>query len=183
MSIIINYDFLNAVRNVEKPFSGFKIIRNSKTKWIKYNYPVYLLLDYFALNNNKNAILPVFLIEAGLTFEYELFKNVFKKEDIYCKEALERFNELAPLFKNLNMDTNASLLSVSECYDKERKLKIDEDGLPYIQESKYFYVPSIDNEGNLIDNHIVQEHIVGSDTYLLSKGRPEKVLKLNARKV
>ena len=30
MNIIINYDFFNAIRNVNEVFTGFKVIRNNK---------------------------------------------------------------------------------------------------------------------------------------------------------
>ena len=45
-------------------------------------------------------------------------------------------------------------------------------------ESKYILVPTYDFNNNIKNTSILQEHIVGTDKYVLSIGSPKKELKL-----
>ena len=178
MNIIINFDFFNAIRDVNENFLGFKIIRNNKRIWIKYNLPIYTTLDFLFLKDNPNKILLALLFQMNLAFGIDLFECLLKGEDIYKKEAIIKLKKLIPLLERINLETTYDLLLKSECYDKITNFKINENKLPELVESKYILVPAFDYNGTIIDESILQEHVIGSNTYTLSKGSPSKVLKL-----
>ena len=86
MNITINFDFFNAIRDVNENFLGFKIIRNNKRKWVKHNLPIYAIFDYLLLKGKPNIILLVLLFQMNLTFGIELFECFLQGEDIYKKK-------------------------------------------------------------------------------------------------
>ena len=180
-NIVINYDFFDEVCNVNDDFSGFKILRNNQKRWIKENYPAYLGADCILFYDEPRAILPAFLLEAGVTHLIEFTKCLIKRDDIYAKRATIRLKEMIELLKDLNINTVDDLITKSKCTERITNLKFDENKLPYLLESKYITIPSIDYNKRIIDSHIVQEHVIGSDIYEISKGKYTKSLVLTPK--
>ena len=67
MKLVINFDFLNAIRDNNEKFIGFKIIRNNRKRWCKVNLPLCLALDAGLYYNNLIRVIPVLMFQAFLT--------------------------------------------------------------------------------------------------------------------
>lgn len=80
--------------------------------------------------------------------------------------------------ESIRVSTDAELLMESTEYHREYKLVLNENKLPQILQSKYIMIPTFD-DGQIKDESIVQEHIIGSKEYVLSKGSPVKQYKLS----
>ena len=123
------------------------------------------------------------LFQANISFIFDLLNSCKYDNDIYREKAIKRLKALVPLLERINVNTNYNLLLESYCYSKVTNFKLNDNKLPLLVESKYILVPSFDYNGSLIDTSILQEHVLGSDRYTLSKGNPAKVLKLSPKKV
>lgn len=183
MNIIINYDFFNAIRNVNEVFTGFKVIRNNKKKWIKYYLPTCGMIDYILLNRSPLGILPAMLLQANLAFGLEIIKCFANGGDIYRMKSEDDLEKLVSDLERINIETSYDLIKKSECYDRIVNLKINENKLPELIESKYILIPSYDYNGEITDTSVVQEHVIGSEEYQIFKGSPKKVLKLAYNKI
>ena len=183
MNLVINYDFFNAIRDVNEKFSGFKVIRNNKKKWVKYHLPIYALLDTLILRGEVKNVLLALFIQANLDFGLELVHCVMEGNDIYKLEAMKKLKTLVSMFEKINVDTSYDLLLQSELFDRITNININENKIPQLVESKYIIVPTFDYNGSLSDTCIKSKHVIGSDTYVLSKSKPSKVFKLAYKRV
>ena len=67
-------------------------------------------------------------------------------------------------------------------YETKYNIKDSESIFPKIEEKKYIKIPIQDEYWGNRETPIVQEHIIGSDSYTLSIGQPEyKVYKLGVK--
>ena len=85
---------------------------------------------------------------------------------------------LSNSLKHMNVNTNEELLKDSYKYKTEYEVIHDESLFPKIEQRKYIMVPAYEN-GEEQEVSILQEHIIGSKKYILSRGEPKKVLKLS----
>ena len=106
-----------------------------------------------------------------LGFELGLYKMI---GDHYKEDSSNNLKRLVSILKELNVDTTYELLKKSECYHKIYNLKLNEKKIPQIIESKYILLPSYDYKGDITNTSLLQEHVVGSKTYVLSLGKPSK---------
>ena len=177
MKIMINYDFVEALKNVNEPLGPFKIIRNEKRTWVKFHLPLYYLLDLAFLKKFSYATIAVISQFGLLTFNKVLESRIYK-EDKYFDKSKSDLIKLVPKLDALNIRTSYTLLCNAEQYDKEYTIYYNKDKLPSLLESKYVLVPYYSYNGEISDVSITQEHIVGSNNYELSVGSPSKKLKL-----
>lgn len=99
---------------------------------------------------------------------------------IVKRKALEDLKELTKDLNQINVPTNVDLLQKSYKYDTEYKLNTD-SSIPRLQKNTYFMVP-IQENGEQREVSLVEEHIVGENSYTISHGSPKKVLKLSLSK-
>ena len=78
------------------------------------------------------------------------------------------------MFDNINVKTNYEMLLKSELYEQKYKIELNDDILLSIKEEKYIYVPSYGFDGQEKETSILQEHNLGTQSYMLSVGEPEK---------
>ena len=175
MKLLINYDFFGAIRNANEPLTPMKIVRNE----IKYALitPVWLVDGY--IDDPKYALSHLFLWY-GIYMAIDLScQSIYKKKDpdgldAYAYKASIRLKKLSVMLGDINVKTTYEMLLNSELY--ERKLKIDSsnDKSVSLKEEKYIYVPSYGLDGQEKETSILQEHNIGSRTYILSVGEPDK---------
>ena len=177
MKLVINYDFVDAIRNVNEPFNAFKIIRNNKNRWTRLHLPIYMTINLVILQDMIRA-LGILGIQFGTLIGNEIIANKITQTDIYSVKSSNNLKRLTLQLNNLNLSTEYNLLLQSELYEKKYKIEFNEDKLPIIAESKYILVPNYSYNGEIKNTSILQEHEVGSDVYLLSIGSPQKVFKL-----
>ena len=176
MKLCINYDFFNAVLDVNEGFTPMKIVRNNK-KIIGYWYlPVLTMLNYSGFKNLKDTCL-LTILEFGIFLGTILSYNLITGIDEYKDDAKYNLKNLAVKLKDLYVKTDYDLLVKSELIKRKYKINIDEENVSALMELKYVLVPTYDFNGNIKDTCILQEHPVGTNQYVLSVGSPKKELK------
>ena len=178
MNIMINYDFFNAIKDVNSILTPTKIVRNNIGKWLKFNIPVITSLEYVIVKEDILKYLPsAIAIHFFIVFQMELAQYKLLG-DIYKERADIRLKVLVSQFENLNLETSYELIKESKCYHKIKNFKLNDKKIPQLIESKYILVPNYDYKGDIVETSVLQEHVIGSNNYILSIGEPEKVLKL-----
>ena len=179
MKLVINYDLLEEIKNAQEPYCGMKLIRCYKRYWIKFAMPFSILASIPSMFDNSFipifASLSVFNIFVPLICDYLTYNDL---GDFHQEEAKDKLCSLISLLRENNINTDYDLLLNSELYYKKYNLTVNEDKIIEVLESKYILIPTYNYNMKVTDTSILQEHIVGSNKYVLSFGRPEKKLKL-----
>ncbi len=178
MKLVINYDLINEIKNAQEPYGLMKIVRSNKREWICYGIP--LILCYSAPAIIDDAFIPVavsmtaFYLALPLICDYLAYKY---EGDFHKEEAKNNLLKLISALREQDINTDYELLLDSRLYQRNYKLNIKDKAIE-ILESKYILIPTYNYMMEVRDTSILQEHIVGSDTYVLSLGTPVKKLKL-----
>ncbi len=185
MKIAIDYDFFNAIRNVNEPLTPMKVVRNYKK-----NFMVYGTIEIAigaALKYEPSHIVQNIAIVYGGFFAIEyiaeiIVKLILKRQgheinDINSALGEIRLLELVTMLNDINVKTNYEMLLKSELYKKEYKFEHSDNKLLSLNEKKYIYVPTYGYNGKEKITSILQEHDVGTKNYMLSVGEPEKQYK------
>ena len=174
MKLLINYDFFNAIRNVNEPLTPMKIVRNE----IKYALitPLWIADGFIGDHNALNKLLLWYGIYMAIDLYYQ--SNYKKKYsdglDSYAYEASTKLKKLSAMLDDINVKTNYEMLLKSELYERKIKVESSDEKLLSLKEEKYIYVPSYGFDGQEKETSILQEHDIGSKTYMLSVGEPAK---------
>lgn len=176
MKLVINYDFFNAVLNVNENFTPLKLVRNNKRLYSMYYLPFFLIGNFLS-TNSLVTVLKELIIEYGFVIGTELLAFSLSKTDIYKNKSISDLKKLAGDLRKLFVKTDYDLLLNSELNSKKIKININKEVFN-IMEHKYILVPSYDFNNNIKMTSILQEHVIGSDEYILSIGSPSKSLKL-----
>lgn len=175
MKLTINYDLINAILNVNEPFNGFKLIRNNKKEWLTIELPLFTIID-IAIQRNIIIILSTLIIQFGLVFAVEYFVKKYLNVDMYKEKSIKDLKKLVLKLEKIYIKTDYDLLLNSELYEKKYKINVNKNSFN-LMEHKYILVPTYDFNNNIKKTSILQEHIIGTDEYVLSVGSPEKELK------
>lgn len=181
MKLVINYDFFNAIKNVNEPTGPLKLIRNNKYRYMIYA-PIWYAQDVL-LGRNFNENIAIVLMCYGLAISCELGILYSSKKinsnnmDKYAYESSNKLKRLSSQLKDINVKTDYDMLLKSELYDKKYKIEFNEDKIPFLKEEKYILMPSYGFDGQQKETSIMQEHNIGSSNYILSVGEPEKQYK------
>lgn len=178
MNLVINYDFFNAIKDVNEPLSPFKVMRNSKKFNSMVALPCFIIMNSLQYHGDLEKIFLTLPINFGVITLLETFHNMLLHKDEYKEIAMIRLKRLVQEFNILNIDTNYDLLLKSELYHEKYHLRLNDEKLPIILESKYILMPTYNFKGNIKDTSLLQHHVVGSKTYVLSLGTHQKERKL-----
>ena len=173
MKIIVNFDLINSAKNVNELLGPLKVIRNNKARWAKFDFPMFLIMDTI-ISKNYKRIQFVLLMQFSVLFGLDMIFNAIKKTDDYKIQSEKDLRKLALQLQELDVRTDYSLLKESELDGKEYEIRLNEKKIPQIVEKKYVLVPSYDYKGDIIDTSIEQEHVVGSNNYVLSLGSKKR---------
>ena len=170
MKIRINYDLFEIIEEAKK---GFSLKRNVKTisDLTLLNTSIFTLFNLFnpdLLEKNLERLPFVILFHSTFRIVPNIFLAKLNKE-----RANIALDKLAIAFQSLNINTNRELLLNSYKYKTTYKLQKTQKAIPCIKREKYIMVPTNEDEVSLLE-----EHIMGTREYDLSKGEPQKVLKL-----
>lgn len=178
MKLIINYDFVEKVKDVKQPFGPLKIARNNK-----YRYAFYLSswsIINIATSDSFPNFLSISLMDIAFIMGYmsvEMLMSALLKKDIYAEPASKKLMELSRLLNSAHINTDYDLLLNSELYKTEYKFDFNKEKLISIMQSKYVMVPIHSYNGEVKPISIVQEHVMGSNDYELSFGSPKRKVK------
>lgn len=178
MKLLINYDFFNAIRNVNEPLTPMKIVRNER----KYILVTGICItDFFVLAPKQAFIHSLGWYGIYMTCDLvceSIFKKILDEDmDRYAYNSRVKLKHLPGMLGDINVKTNYEMLLKSELYERKFKVESNGDKLPSLKEEKYIYVPSYGFDGKEKETSILQEHDIGSDNYILSVGEPEKKYK------
>jgi len=175
MKLIINYDFIDAVRNANDSYNIYKIARNSKKEW-SYLVPFWTVIDYAIWKNIPDTITWL-NIQLGIDILSRTLENKITGIDKYEIKACKNLKQLVSHFNDLNISTDYDLLLQSELYKKNYNIGLSDEKLPFLKEAKYIYVPCYKYDGDVEVTSIQQEHVIGSREYVLSLGSPKSSYK------
>ena len=176
MKLVINYDFFNAVLDVNEGFTPMKIVRNNK-KGIVLGVPSFFTMNYVLIRSLPDSI-KILGLQTLSFFALNYVYKFYYGYDPYKEASIDRLRKLSYKLNDIFVNTDYDLLLKSEIIKKEHKIHLNEDKIPDLLENKYVLVPTYDFNGNIKNTSILQEHIVGSNEYVLSVGSPKKELKL-----
>lgn len=176
MKLVINYDFFNAVRNVNEPLTPMKIVRNDE-KYLGVAPAIWGVGYLFGAN--WEYIARQFIIVYGIYMTTDLimdslFKKLNNNVDFYAQIAIPKLKKLSKMLGDINIKTTYDMLLQAELYEKQYKIEKNSDKSIALNEKKYIYIPSYGFDGKEKDTSILQEHDIGTGIYTLSVGEPEK---------
>lgn len=169
MKIMINYDLIDKAREAK---TGFSLHKYARVVGITNGVviPTVLLSAYIgnaSLNYILENILRVFGYSLFYNAIYSLCFSNFRKE--YASLDLER---LATQLNKFCIKTDVEMLKSAYKYHVDYKLNFDSFP-PKIEQKKYIMVPIYNEWGNN-ERSLVQEHTIGTNSYAISCGEPEK---------
>lgn len=174
MKIVIYFDLLESIMNVNEGITPMKIIRNEKRHWLKFNLPIYSIIDF---SFNKPSIVPLVLgLQFGFIITADLMVLKMLGNDRYKDKSELQLKSLSFVLNKMNIDTNYELLKGSKSDGRNYKIRLNEKKIPQLVETKYILVPTNTAMGDIKDTSIEQEHVVGSKSYVLSLGSKKKKL-------
>ena len=171
LKIIINYDLLEKIQEAKH---GLALVKTSKRVLLKATITemVYMLLTLFENQPIETLSESFVRVFCWYLFFHFLLETTDVKQN--KTKALEEIKKLAIQLNDLNICTEQKLLMDSYIYEKEYELENEEDSiLPKICQKKYIMVPVYD-DGEINEVSLLQEHIIGTKSYVISYGKPNK---------
>jgi len=174
MKLKINYDLLQKIKESNEGYTLNKATKRvalytgiSSAIGVMDNIAYQKPIEEFIME-----VSTYLLVHSILTASVMLaISNIFKK---LSKTELET---LSRQLKSLNLDTNQELLMETYRYKTEYQLKDGKHLLPSLEQRKYLMVPTMNN-GEVVFEQLVQEHVIGGKEYTLSMGAPKGTYKL-----
>ena len=165
MKIIINYDLIDKVRQARTGFSLHKFtllmgFTNGLTM------PAMILgaeLGNAPVADTLNNIFRTLCISGLNSFFYSSFGKSY---------AIESLRELSTRLSDICIEPDSELLKDAYQYDVEYSVNFNSFP-PKLEQKKYIMVPVYNDWGNN-ERSVVQEHVIGTRSYALSYGEPEK---------
>ena len=176
MKIVINYDLMNAIKDVKEPYGPLKIIRNEKKAYM-LRTPLWFLIDYYFIKDVGTA-LGILSIQYMLSISGELMAGINFGIDEYATLSAKKLRLLVQELNNMGINTSYDMLLKSEMYEKLYKVEFNESKLPFLMQEKYILMPAEGYNGQVRDISVLQEHQIGSNDYVLSLASPSKKRKL-----
>ena len=176
MKLVINYDLIDAIRNVMEPYGALKVIRNNRDayyKWLSF----WTVLDASVCKGNFDYAVMMLGVQASLLLGSDILSDRLTGIDTYATMSTHNLRKLATDLRNLHVMTTYDLLLQSSLYHKKCKITFNESKLPFLKEEKYILVPSYSYSGEVRDTSILQEHEFGTKEYILSTGEYKKEYK------
>ena len=111
-----------------------------------------------------------------VSMSYIALVNTLQKKfkDKIETQAFLKLAKLALQLYDLNISTPPFLLQAAKVSQTEYRVQVNERHLPVIQQRKYILIPTYDSLGEIKEVSLLQEHNLGSKTYILSVASPEK---------
>ena len=178
MKIEINWDL---IRKINQAKYGFDLQRDFK---IDFFVSTIVTLAFSLPTLNDPDYQKKLLIQFGINYVYGLVGICIGEcvsNKVSKANAKHILKIISYLLNDINIETNADLLMKSENYLTKYKVKLNDYKIPYLLQEKYINVPISNNKNDKNNSiSILQEHVIGSNKYIITRGKPEKkkVLKL-----
>lgn len=165
MKLVINYDLINEIKKAK---TGINFKRFNEKLGIFSSIVLALNLTHLAI---AHEVAPT-NIAYGLPYALILYGGTeYATRDQNKKEADIRLKSLESSLTKINIYTDSESLKNAKLYKIKYKLVRDKN--PAIEQTKFIMIPT---SGTLNPDEISiqQEHIIGTDEYILSIGEPKK---------
>ena len=141
MKLLINYDFFDAIQDVNQPLCLEKVLRCNKIRY-SVNLPLLIGLSYTFGNRLSDNIIHVglsygIIIGTDILFDYIAMKALHMDSDRYAEKAKKRLLALSVKLKDINVKTNYDMLLQSELYESKYRICLNEDKIPSLMQEKY----------------------------------------------
>jgi hypothetical protein len=179
MKLTINYDLIRKTLQAKENFGISKVI-SKHFKKASYWFGISATFN-LAIGRRIEEALFSAIITANMILTLDVMEDLSKYKkfgDIDRKKDMHDLDNLANQLENANINTTGKLLLHSKEYETKYKIKLNEKKLPYLLQEKYILVPTYNNySGDIKETSLLQEHEIGSKTYVLSLGSPSKKFK------
>lgn len=179
MKIVINYDLLDKIREAK---TGVSLIRSVKRTlfYTGVQSPFIFVDNTISKDSIESIIFDILICLSAHTIFTGLNATALAK--IYQYLAINTLDSLLLELNTNCINTNQDILIGSYKYDTEYDFSFYAFP-PQIEQKKYIMVP-VDDDWGKREISVVQEHIIGTNKYVLSLGTPEeKVYQLLNRKM
>ena len=177
MNLLLDFDVVNAIKDINEGYTPMKIIRNEGKYIALLGMPSLFALNYLVFGSDvfkefPAAVVRYFIIYFGISLAERLIGG-----DRYKGYADTNLRYLVYQLNQLDTKLDYEMMKEAKCYHRVFNVKLNENKIPEIIESKYILIPVYGLDGEIIEESFLQEHVVGSKAYVLSKGSPTKELK------
>lgn len=171
MKIQINFDLLSKIKEAN---TGISLKRTANKLLFSTLFITGLSMP--TIMNSSNSAIDQFNNFLIILFAQIIYTGKSNKlfAEKYKEIANNELNEILCLIKKLNISINYKSLLKSYTYDTEYEEYFDKSKIPKIIQKKYFAIPT-DEEKEIL---LIQEHIIGTNTYDISCGSKTKKLNL-----
>ncbi len=165
MKLIINYDLINEIRTAN---TGINVKRMGMKMGIYLGAISALNFTAFTLNHEINVV----SLANGLFYAVAIFGGSELSTKNFNKQIAERrLESLASSLTKINIYTNTESIRNAHLYKTQYKI-VHEDKM-FLQQNKFLMLPTT-GTFNADEVSLQQEHIIGSNEYVLSIGEPKK---------
>ena len=178
MNIRINYDFFDALYDSSTPFSPLKVLRNMITSnaYCQAFIVIATASDLIGRKTIGKSLLENSLCLFATSFAISVPCALMKVDPL--KSSADRdIDELVGSLKSLEVNTDKNLIRQSKKDGRNYKFRLNDKKIPQFVETKFILMPSYNINGEIEDTDIKQEHVIGTKTYILSKGSKAKKVK------
>lgn len=165
MKLVINYDLINEIK---KANTGINFKRFYIKQGIYTGTMIAVNLSSFIARHELVPSTIYFGIPYGL---FVFGSSEFLSRNLNKREADFKISQLASSLSKINIYTDAESLKNAELYKTQYKLVRDKKIA--IQENKFMMIPT-NSTLNADKISLQQEHVIGSDEYVLSIGEPKR---------
>ena len=172
MELRLNYDFFNKVNQLKDSSTEirFRLMKERSKRFLRLDLPIFTMICIM-LGKSFAQTLAILVAEYALCMGLVNINGIIDSEKYFLdrktKNSEYELIALASKLNELNINTYYNLLLSTELCDKKTKLVLNDYHLPDLSTTKYINIPAYDNEGNIENVSIVQEHIIGAKQYIL----------------
>ena len=171
MKLQINYDLLEKITLADK---GFTLKKNISRILFYTTFSTAFYLGMASVTKIEPVLIRQILLALATNTSFVgITSSIDSKQN--KEKAMKHLQLLSKYLEILNIETSDILLIQSYKYHTDYEL--DENNPLKINKKEYIMVPAYDN-GKEKEISLLQEHIIGTNKYTLSCGKPNKVLKL-----
>jgi len=171
MKIEINYDLFSKIAEANSGFSLNKTVKHTLFRTSLSSIAGFAISS--SLEETMSWILYCFTIHTIMIGIENMAKSKVNRAS-----AINELKSLSKTLKNIGVNTNYELLLKSHNYKTSYVFDFNQHSNSKLVQKKYIILPICDKNKEK-EISLVQEHVVGTNKFVLSCGLPKKVLKLS----
>lgn len=172
MELRVNYDFFKKINQVKNTSSNtrFNLMKERSKKFLYLDAPLFTMIC-LALGKSFLQTLAILFAEYALCMGLVNINGIIDSEKYFLdrknKNSEYELIALASKLNELDIKTDYNLLLSTELCSKKTKFVLNDYHLPDLNTTKYINIPAYNDEGDVENISVVQEHIIGDKQYIL----------------